>query len=78
MATNIHNLFHLTITFGIFAAFHSVFLRHFIRYFCSTSFGIFAVATAFTFYSRRFTSQVMDVSPFGIAFMREILRNEHK
>lgn len=55
MATNIHNLFHLTITFGIFA-----------------------VATAFTFYSRRFTSQVMDVSPFGIAFMREILRNEHK
>lgn len=36
MATNIHNLFHLTITFGIFAAFQSVFLRHFIRYFCGS------------------------------------------
>ena len=34
MATNIHNLFHLTITFGIFAAFQSVFLRYLGRYFC--------------------------------------------
>lgn len=36
MATNIHNLFHLTITFGIFAAFQSVFLWHFIQYFCGS------------------------------------------
>lgn len=36
-------IFELRKRFGIFVAFHSVFLWHFIRHFCGISFGVFAV-----------------------------------